>query len=279
MRCRSNVTCDSLHRWDERKDTEDSHTLSGGRSAPPDALARLGTGSVRPQAPSSASSLTCDLRLLWLHELAHHGQDVLSPLQRRRLRNQSCFLRQLQMPHRYPQPPCPSSTAPRQLVNSTGVLRCGGPGHLHWKLEELLNTGVFKRFPRAARIKQNAFVGRTSSVGPPPPPRPCLFPVPDGFTPQDCQLFPGHPALLDSIRAHLSGTTVCFLGSPSVGRLTPTLSCCSSPLGTDAWTRVPPPPTRPGYQTCSEPRACPCSWLTPRRLTSCCTHLPAPQCR
>lgn len=41
------------------------------------------------QTPSSASSLTCDLSLLWLHELTHHRQDILSPLHKRRFWSQA----------------------------------------------------------------------------------------------------------------------------------------------------------------------------------------------
>ena len=61
------------------------------------------------RAPSTEPRLTCDLRLLGLHELAHHRQDVLSPLHKRRFRSQSRFLRQLQTPQDH-HPQGPSST-------------------------------------------------------------------------------------------------------------------------------------------------------------------------
>lgn len=179
-------------------------------------------------APSTASRLTCDLRLLGLHELAHHRQDVLSPLYKRRLRSQSCFLRQLQTPHHHL---CPGPSSTDQVNRGPEKQR---PQHLHWELGELLRTGPFR--------------------GPPPcqclanPSQPRLFPVQNAcLTPQGCQPFPGHLTLQDSLRAHLPGITSCFPGSskpvplPQPRGVAPTLGL--HPL------------TRPSDQSCSGPGA------------------------
>ena len=140
------------------------------------------------------------------------------------------------------------------------------------------HRGVFKRFPRPARIKQNAFVGRTSSVGPAPAPTPAVpRPNPERLHPTGLPALPWASSSFGLTSSPPARNHILFPGKPPCGASDPNTVLLLQPPGDRRTDSCPPPPlTRPGCQTCSEPRACPCSRPTPRRLPSCRTHLPAP---
>lgn len=221
----------------------------------------------RQARPGTASRLTCDLRLLGLHELAHHGQDILSPLHKRRLRGQPRSLRQLQAPHHHlPLGPSPTD-------NSAGVPRSTDLWHLHWELEELLRTGLLRGSPTLPQSSKT-------------PSQPCLFPVPNAcLTPQDCQPFPRHLTLQDSLRAHLPGITPYFPGGskpdplPQPCRAARLWACVLSGLVTRA-ARGLEPGGAAGRSTAGSPAASPSvqaarSWLS--TVTWGCQALPGTQ--
>ena len=114
---------------------------------------------------------------------------------------------------------------------------------------ELLCTGLLRGSPTLPQSSNT-------------PSQPCLFPVPNAcLTPQDCQPFPRHLTLQDSLRAHLPGITSYFPGSSKPVPL-PRPCRVASTLGVHLL-------IRPSDQSGPGPRAWRCSRPLHSRLSSC----------